>query len=85
MAASVSTRVVSWKLAALMKESVVRLALVMPSSSGSNTAGSSSGSPFARSSWFLLWIFRLYSSTSCLETCSSSRNGVSPCRFTKAA
>ena len=42
VAASVSTRVVSWKLAALMKRSVVRLALVMPSSSGSKVAGSSS-------------------------------------------
>ena len=31
MAASVSTRVVSWKEAALMKLSVDRLALVMPS------------------------------------------------------
>ena len=51
VAASVSTRVVSWKLAALMKLSVVRLALVMPSSSGSKVAGSSSGSPRWRSSW----------------------------------
>jgi hypothetical protein len=38
-AASVSTRVVSWKEAAEMKDSVVRLALVMPSRSGSDRAG----------------------------------------------
>jgi hypothetical protein len=39
IAASVSTLVVSWKDEALMKESVERLAFVMPRSSGSATAG----------------------------------------------
>src|SRR6476660_1611516 len=38
-AASVSTRVVSWKEAAEMKERVCRLALVMPSSTGCPVAG----------------------------------------------
>ena len=38
-AASVSTRVVSWKDAAEMKERVCRLALVMPSSTGTPTRG----------------------------------------------
>ena len=40
MAASVSTRAVSWKEAALRKESVAREALVMPSSVGRACAGS---------------------------------------------
>ena len=40
IAASVRTLVVSWKDAAEMKLSVERLALVMPSSSGSAIAGS---------------------------------------------
>ncbi len=40
MAASVRTLVVSWNEAAEMKLSVERLALVMPSSSGSAVAGS---------------------------------------------
>ena len=39
MAASVSTRVVSWKEAAEMKLSVLRDALVIPSSTGVNSAG----------------------------------------------
>jgi hypothetical protein len=39
MLASVSTRVVSWKLAAEMKLSVESDALVMPSSSGRPMAG----------------------------------------------
>ena len=39
MLASVSTRVVSWKLAAEMKLSVESDALVMPSSSGRPSAG----------------------------------------------
>jgi len=39
MAASVSTRVVSWKLAAEMKLSVDSDALVMPRSSGRPMAG----------------------------------------------
>ena len=43
MAASVSTRVVSWKLAAEMKLSVDRLALVMPSSSGRADRGPPAG------------------------------------------
>src|SRR2546427_704057 len=44
MAASVSTRVVSWNDAAEMNDCVVRLALVMPRSTGSACAGSH---PFA--------------------------------------
>ena len=39
IAASVSTRVVSWNDAAEMNDCVVRLALVMPSSTGSACAG----------------------------------------------
>jgi hypothetical protein len=39
MAASVRTRVVSWKLAAEMNESVESEALVMPSRSGRPLAG----------------------------------------------
>ncbi len=39
MAASVRTRVVSWNDAAEMNDCVVRLAFVMPSSSGSAVAG----------------------------------------------
>ena len=39
IAASVSTRVVSWNDAAEMNDCVVRLALVMPSSTGSASAG----------------------------------------------
>src|ERR1041384_3990910 len=39
IAASVSTRVVSWNDAAEMNDCVVRLAFVMPSSSGSRTGG----------------------------------------------
>ena len=39
MAASVSTRVVSWKEAAEMKLSVLSEALVMPSSTGVNSEG----------------------------------------------
>ena len=42
IAASVSTRVVSWNEAAEMNDCVVRLAFVMPSSSGSEVAGLSS-------------------------------------------
>ena len=38
-AASVSTRVVSWNDAAEMNDSVVRLAFVIPNSSGSERAG----------------------------------------------
>ena len=38
-AASVSTRVVSWKEAAEMNERVCKLALVMPSSTGTAVAG----------------------------------------------
>src|SRR3989442_943155 len=39
IAASVNTRVVSWKEAAEMNDCVVRLAFVMPSSSGSRAEG----------------------------------------------
>ena len=39
IAASVRTRVVSWNEAAEMNDWVVRLAFVMPSSSGSDVAG----------------------------------------------
>jgi hypothetical protein len=67
IAASVRTRVVSWKLAAEMNDCVVRLAFVMPRSSGSDVAGSS----------FRFFVFSLTSRKVCLSTCSPSRNGVS--------
>src|SRR3954467_11462729 len=68
IAASVSTRVVSWKEAAEMNDCVVRLAFVMPSNKGSRVDGLP---PFltARS---------LISLNTSLSTFSPSRNSVSP-------
>jgi hypothetical protein len=68
IAASVSTRVVSWNDAAEMKDCVVRLAFVMPRSRGSDVAAFN---PFFcdRS---------LSSRNDPLSTCSASRNSVSP-------
>src|SRR5213595_3515867 len=68
IAASVSTRVVSWNDAAEMNDCVVRLALVMPSSRGSRVAGLP---PF--------FTARSFTSVNvCLSTFSPSRNSVSP-------
>ena len=68
IAASVRTRVVSWNDAAEMNDCVVRLALVMPSSSGSDVAGVC-----------FFFLARSFSSRkTCLSTCSPSRNSVSP-------
>ena len=67
-AASVSTRVVSWKEAAEMNDSVASDALVMPSRIGSAMAGSlPSGVSFS-----------LASSTRARSICSPRRNAVSP-------
>src|SRR2546426_6765344 len=68
MAASVSTRVVSWKEAAEMNESVDSEALVIPSSRGRPVAGCPD-SPRTRS--FSDWKRNL-------STCSSTMNSVSP-------
>ena len=68
VAASVSTRVVSWKLAADRKLSVASDALVIPSRTGRAVAGS------------LPWaIARAFSSSSAkMSTSSPGRNSVSP-------
>src|SRR6266545_1356966 len=68
IAASVSTRVVSWNDAAEMNDCVVRLAFVIPSSKGSDVAGLP---PFFTARSFTT---RKVS----LSTCSPSRNSVSP-------
>ena len=67
-AASVSTRVVSWKEAAEMNDLVCKDALVMPSSTGSALAGFS----FSESS------LAFSSSYSPLSICSPSRKVDSP-------
>src|SRR5574337_345768 len=67
-AASVKTRVVSWKDAAEMNERVCRLALVMPSSTGTLVAGFL---PSARAA-------SLAVSKSSLSTCSLAKKSVSP-------
>ncbi len=72
MAASVSTRVVSWKLAAEMNESVESEALVMPSSSGWPAAGLSPWDSSRRFSW---WKRKR-------STTSSTRNSLSPTSLT---
>jgi hypothetical protein len=56
-----------------MKDSVERLALVMPSSSGSAMAGRP---PRAMT-------FSFSFSKTCFSTCSSTRNAVSPTSFTR--
>ncbi len=68
VAASVRTRVVSWKLAAAMKLSVDRLAFVMPSRMGAPCAGFS---PLALTRSFSWANFHL-------STCMPMRNSVSP-------
>jgi hypothetical protein len=68
IAASVSTRVVSWKEAAEMNESVERLALVMPSRMLRKVAGCLPA----------LSAFSFSSRSSARSTCSPCRNGVSP-------
>src|SRR5205814_771226 len=68
IAASVSTRVVSWNDAAEMNDCVVRLALVIPRSSGSLVGGLP---PFFTTRSFA-------SEKVCLSTSSPSRNSVSP-------
>jgi hypothetical protein len=68
MAASVSTRVVSWKLAAEMNESVEREALVMPRSSGRPVEA-------FLPSWVSLSLAPMKRN---LSTTSSMRNSVSP-------
>src|SRR5881398_1904926 len=68
IAASVSTRVVSWNDAAEMNDCVVRLALVIPRSSGSLVGGLP---PFFTTRSFA-------SEKVCLSTFSPSRNSVSP-------
>ena len=60
IAASVSTRVVSWNDAAEMNDCVVRLAFVMPSSSGSAVAGVS----------FFFFARSFSSRKTCRSTCS---------------
>ena len=73
IAASVSTRVVSWNDAAEMNDWVVRLALVMPNSRGSAVAGF----PLRR-------ITRSFSSRNVsLSTASASRKLVSPGSVTR--
>src|SRR6266705_2611459 len=67
VAASVRTRVVSWKEAALRKLSVSSEALVMPSSTGWASAGLP---PIFSTRWFS-------SSNSSLSICSPHRNVVS--------
>jgi hypothetical protein len=73
MAASVSTLVVSWKDEALMKLSVERLALVMPSRIASAMAGRP---PRSRMRSFSF-------SKMCFSTCSSTRKFVSPTSLTR--
>src|SRR6056297_1961190 len=67
-AASVSTRVVSWKEAAEMNDSVASEALVMPSRTRWNTAGRSPS----------LSSFRFSSITCTASSCSPCRNLLSP-------
>ena len=68
MAASVSTRVVSWKDAAEMKDSVDRDALVMPSGGGLDVAGA----PHLASIW------RSPPRTDAVSTTSPTTKSVSP-------
>ena len=66
--ASVRTRVVSWNEAAEMKDAVCSEALVMPSSTGFEVAGSPPSASISA-----LWRF-----SSAASTCSAPRKRVSP-------